>query len=176
MPKYIGSPKDLDEFERTWDGYVNDSTLETNEVQRQRFCLSFHPHCVPANVIKKLADGVEDGKISTWDEMWRVFRKKEVADVPHHTPRRCKAVSLRTSGGHIRVADLRDFRREYRHLRRYVEDWTEESKAARVYDMLPYNWQEKVEAEEQKRGRCRTVVKILPPPQQHHSLLPWINS
>ena len=61
-------------------------------------------------------------------------------------------------------------------MRRYVEDWTEESEAARVYDMLPYNWQEKVQAEEQKRGRWRTVVKILLPQQQHQGLLQWINS
>ena len=48
------------------------------------------------------------------------------------------------------MADWREFRREYRHLRRYVEDWTEESEAARVYDMLPYKWQEKIQVEEQK--------------------------
>ena len=61
-------------------------------------------------------------------------------------------------------------------MRRYVEDWTEESEAAGVYDMLPYKWQEKIQTEEQKRGRWRTVVKVLLPQQQHQGLLQWINS
>ena len=111
-----------------------------------------------------------------WHEMWRALRKEEVADLPHHAQHRFEDVSLGTSEGHIRVADWQDFRREYRHLRRYVEDWMEESEAARVYDMLPYKWQEKVQAEEQKRGRWRTVIKILLPRQQHQCLLQWINS
>ena len=42
--------------------------------------------------------------------------------------------------------------------------------------MLPYKWQEKVQAEEQKRGRWRTLVKIHLPQQQHQGLLQWINS
>ena len=29
----------------------------------------------------------------------------------------------------------------------------DKSEAALVYDMLPYKWQDKVQAEEQKRGR-----------------------
>ena len=41
----------------------------------------------------------------------------------------------------MQVADWRDFRREYHHLRRYVEDRTEKSEAARIYNMLPYKWQ-----------------------------------
>ena len=138
MPKYSGSPEDLDEFERTWNKYVADSTMGCSEAQRQRFCLAMLPHCVPSILKKELDDWVEDGRVSTWDEMWRAFRKEEVADLPHHAQRRFKAVRLRTQGGHIQVADWREFRREYRHLRRYVEDWTEESEAARVYDMLPY--------------------------------------
>ena len=159
-----------------WNKNVNKSTIGCNEDHRQWFCLSMLPHCVPANVKRELDDWVEDSKISTWDEMWRAFRKEEVADLPHHAQRRFKAVLLRTSGGHIRLADWWDFRREYRHLRRHVEDWTEELEAARVYDMLPYKSQEKVQAEEQKSGRWRTVVKILLPQQQHQSLLQWINS
>ena len=111
------------------------------------------PNCVSANVKKELDDWVEDGKISTWDEMWCAFRKEEVADLRHHAQRRFKAMSLRTSGGHIRVADCLNFRREYRHLRRYVEYWTDEPESTRMYDMLQYKWQEKVQAEEQKRGR-----------------------
>ena len=166
----------MDEFERTWNKYVNDSTMGCNEAQRPRFCLSMLPHCVPASVKKELDDWVEDGKISTCDEMWRAFRKEEVADLPHHAQRRFKAVLLRTLGGHIWVADWRDFRREYRHRRRYVEDSTEESEAALVYDMLPYKRQQKVQAKEQKRGRWRTVVKILLPQQHHQGLLQWINS
>ena len=42
--------------------------------------------------------------------------------------------------------------------------------------MLPYKWQEKVQAEEKKRGRWRTMVKILLPQQQHQGVLQWINS
>ena len=42
------------------------------------------------------------------------------------------------------MADWQDFHREYRHLKRFVEDLTEDSEAAQVYDMLPYKWQEKV--------------------------------
>ena len=111
---------------------------------------------------KGLDNWVEDSKISTWDEMCRAFRKEEVADLPHHARRRFNAVSLRTSGGHIRVADCREFRREYCHLRRYVKDWTEESEAASVYNMPPCKSHEKIQAEElQKRGLWRTVVKIL---------------
>ena len=52
----------------------------------------------------------------------------------------------------------------------------EESEAARVYHMVPYKWQEKVQAEEQKRARWRTVVKVPLPQQQHQGLLQWINS
>ena len=74
------------------------------------------------------------------------------------------------------MADWRDFRWKNRHLRLYVEDRTEEWDAARVYDVLPYKWQEEMQAEEQKRGRWRTVVKILVPKQQHQGLLQWINS
>ena len=74
------------------------------------------------------------------------------------------------------MADWRDFCREYRQVRPYVEDWTEESEAARLYNMLPYKWQEKVQAEEQKRGRWRTVVKILLPQQQHQGLPQWIRT
>ena len=85
--------------------------------------------------------------------MWRAFRKEEVANLPHHAQRQFKAVSLRTSGGHIWMTDWRYFRREYRHLRRYVEDSTEGLEAAQVYDMLPYKWQEKVQSEEQNQGR-----------------------
>ena len=176
MPKYSGNPEDLDDFERTWSKYVNDSTMGCSEGQRQRFRVFMLPHCVPTNVKKELDDWLEDGTISTWDEMWRAFRKKEVADLPHHARRRFKAVSLSTSGGHIRMADGRDFRWEYRHLRRYVEDWTEKSEAARVYDMLPHKWRRKVQTKEQKRGRWRTVVKILLPQQPHQGLLQWINS
>ena len=170
MPKYSGNQEDLEEFERPWKKYVNDSTMGCSEAPKQRFCLSMLPHCVPHNVKKELHDWGEDGKISTWDEMWRAFRKEEVADRPHHAQHRFKAMSLRTSGGHIGMTDWRDFRREYLHLRRYVEDWTEESEAARVYDMLRYTLEEKVQAEEQKRGRWRTVVKILLPLQQHQGV------
>ena len=70
-----------------------------------------------ANMKKELDDLVEDSKSSTWDEI-----KEKRADLPHHAKRRFKAVSLRTSGGHIRVADWREFHREYRQSRRYVED------------------------------------------------------
>ena len=135
--QYSGNPEDLDKFERTWNKYVNDSTMGCNEAPRQRFCLFVLPHCVPANVEKELNDWLEDGRSRAWDEMWRDFRKEEVPDLQHHAQRRFKAVSLRTSGGHIWVADWQDFSREYCHLTRYVEDWTEESEAARVYDMLP---------------------------------------
>ena len=103
-----------------------------NEAHRQPLCLSMLPHRVPANVKKELDDWVEDGELSTWDEMWRAFRKEEVACLPHHAQRGFKAVSLRAFGGHIWSADWWDFRREYRHLMRYVKDWTEESEAARV--------------------------------------------
>ena len=176
MPKYSGNLEDLDEFERTWNKYVNDSTMGCNEAPRQRFCLFVLPHCVPANVKKELNDWLEDGKFPTWEKMWRAFRKEEVADLPHQAKRRFKAVSLRTSGRHIWVADWQDFSRENRHFTRYVEDWTEVLGAARMCDMLPYKWQEKVQAEEQKRGLWRTVVRILLPQQQHQSLLQWINS
>ena len=176
MPRYSGKPGDLDEIQKRCNKYFNDSTIGCNEAQRQRFRLSMLHHCVPANVNKELNNWVEDGRISTWDEIWRAFRKEEVADLPHHAQRRFKAVSLRTLRGHIRVADWWDFRREYRHLRGYVEDWKEESEAARVYNMLPYKWQEKIQAEKQKRGRWRTVLKILLSQQQHQSLLQWINS
>ena len=54
MPKYSGNPEDLDEFEWTWTKYVNDTTMGCSEAQRQRFCLSMLPHCVPANVKKEL--------------------------------------------------------------------------------------------------------------------------
>ena len=138
MPKYCGNPEDLEEFERTWNKYVNDSTKRCNKAQRQRFGLSMLPQCVSANVKNDLDDGVEDGKISTSDQHWRAFRKEKVADLRHHAQRRFKAVLLRTLEGHIPMADWRDFRRQSRHLKRYVEDWTEESKAALVYDMLPY--------------------------------------
>ena len=74
------------------------------------------------------------------------------------------------------MADPQVFRREYRHSVRYVEDSTEKSEAAWVYDMLLYKWQEEVQAEEQKRGRWTNVVKILLPQQQHTGLLQWINS
>ena len=88
MPKYSGNQEDLDKLERTWNKYVNESTMGRNEAQWQRFCLSMLLHCAPANVKKELDDWVEDGKISTCDEMWRVFRKEEVADLPHHAHRR----------------------------------------------------------------------------------------
>ena len=132
MPKYSGNLEDLDKFERTWNKYVDDSTMGCNEAQRQRLCLYLLPDCVPANVKKKLDGWMEDGKISTWDKMWRTFRKEEVAVPPHHAQRCFKALSLCTLGGHLRVADWRDFRRVYRHPRRYVEHWTEESEAARA--------------------------------------------
>ena len=45
-----------------------------------------------------------------------------------------------------------------------------------MYDMLPYKWQQKVQAEKQKRDRWRTVVNFRPPQQQHEALLQWINS
>ena len=176
MPKYSGNPEDLDEFERTWNKYVNDSAMGCNKAKRQRFRLSMLPHCVPANVKKELDDWVEDNKISAWDEMWGAFRKEQVAGLPHHAQRRFKAVSLKTSRGHIRAADWREFRQEYHHLRRYVEDRRDESETARMYDMLPYKWQEKVHAEEKKSSRWRTVVKILVPQQQHQGLLQWIHS
>ena len=112
MPKYSGNPEDFDEFKRTSSKYVNDSTMGCDEAQRQRFCLSKMPHCVAANVKREPDDWVEDGKISTWEKMWCAFRKEEVADLPHHAQRQFKAVSLRTSRGHIRLADRRDFRRE----------------------------------------------------------------
>ena len=73
MPKYSGNPGDLDEFERMWKKYVNDWTMGCNGAQRQQFCLSMLRRCVPANVEKELDDCVEDGKISTTDEMWRAF-------------------------------------------------------------------------------------------------------
>ena len=38
MPKYSGNPEQLDKFERTWDKYVNDSTMGCSDAQRQRFC------------------------------------------------------------------------------------------------------------------------------------------
>ena len=92
LPKYSGNPEDLDEFEQTWNKYVNDSTMGCSEAQRQRFCLSMLLHCFPANVKEELDDWVDDGKISTGVEMWRAFRKEEVANLPHHAQRRCKAV------------------------------------------------------------------------------------
>ena len=144
MPKYTGNPEDLDEFERTWNEYLNDSAMVCSEAQRQLFCLSMLPHCVRADVKKELDDWVEDCKISTSDEMWRAFSKEKVADLLHHAQRCFKAVSLRTLGGHIRMADWRDFGQEYRHLGQYVKDWTEESGPAQVYNMLPYKLQEKV--------------------------------
>ena len=104
-PKYSGKPEDLDDFKQTWNKYVNGSTMGCNQARRQRFCLSMLAHCVPANVKKKLEDCLEDGKISTWDEMWRALRREEVADLPHHVQHRFKIMSLRTSGGHIWVAD-----------------------------------------------------------------------
>ena len=97
MPKYSG--------QRTRNKYVNESTLGCSEGQRQRFCMSMLPHCVPTNVRRELDNLVEDGKISTWDEMWLAFGKKEVVDLSHHAQGRFKAVSLKTLGGQIRVAD-----------------------------------------------------------------------
>ena len=79
-----------------------------NEAQRQRFCLSMLPRCVPANPKTELDDLVEDGKISTWNEMLRASRKEEVTDLPHHAQRRFKAVLLRTPRGHTRVAHWQD--------------------------------------------------------------------
>ena len=63
------------------------------------------------------------------------------------------------------MADRREFCREYRHFRPYVENWMEESEPAQVYNMLLYKLQVEVQAEEQKRGRYRTVVKVLVPRQ-----------
>ena len=80
------------------------------------------------------------------------------------------------SGGHISVADGRNLRQEYRHLGWYVEHWMEESEAHPVYVMLRYKWQEKVQAEEQKRRPWRTVVRIRQRQQQHQGLLQWIKS
>ena len=45
-----------------------------------------------------------------------------------------------------------------------------------MYDMLPYNWQEVIQAEEQNGGQYRIVVKVVLLPQQHQGLLQWINS
>ena len=60
------------------------------------------PHCVPANVKKELDVWVEDGEISTWDEMWRAFRKEEVAALPHHAQRRiAEDVGRRHPGGKL---------------------------------------------------------------------------
>ena len=44
---------------------------------------------------------MEDGKITTLNEMWRGFQKEEVADLPHHAQCCFKVVLLRTSEGHI---------------------------------------------------------------------------
>ena len=107
------------------------------------------PHCVPANVQKELDYWVDDGKISTWDGMRRAFRKEEVDNLLYNAQRRFKAVVPRMLAGHIRVADWHEFRRAYRRLRRYAEDRSEELEAARMYDMLPYKWGDKIEAEEQ---------------------------
>ena len=65
MPKYSSNPEELDEFERTWNKYVNDPTMGWGDAQRQRLCLAVLPHCVPANPKTELDDWVEDGKVST---------------------------------------------------------------------------------------------------------------
>ena len=93
-PQYSGNPEELDEFDRTWNKYVNDSTMGCGNTQRQRFCLAMLLHCVPTKVTKKLEGWMEDGRISTRDRMWRAFRKEEVADVPHYAQHKLKAVSL----------------------------------------------------------------------------------
>ena len=59
IPKYGGSPEDLDEFKLTWNKYVNDSTMGFNEAQRQRFSLSMLPDCVQANMKKELDDWLQ---------------------------------------------------------------------------------------------------------------------
>ena len=147
-----------------------------NEAQRQWFCLSMLPNCVPTSVNKQLDNWVGEAKISTWDLMWRAFCKAQVTHLPHHAQHWFKAVSLKTSGAHICAAGWPDFCRQYRHLSRYIEDWTEDLEAARMYDMVQYKWQEKVQAEGQKSGGWRTVVKILLPGQQQQGLLQCINS
>ena len=130
MPKYSGTPKDWDDFELTRSQYVNKSTIGYSKDVQQRFCLSMLPHCLPAHLKKEFDACVEDSKMSTWDEVWRAFRKEDVAHLPHHVQRQFKAVSLRTLSGHIRVADWRDFCREYPYLREYVEDRREDSEEA----------------------------------------------
>ena len=71
----------------------------------------------------------------------------------HPSPTPCPApvqgCVAEDAAGSIRVADWGDFRQESHQLRRYVEEWTEESEAARMYNMLQYESQEKVQAEEQ---------------------------
>ena len=125
---------------------------------------------------KEIDDWLEEGKISTCDEMWRAFRKEEVSNLPRHAQRRVKAVLLRTSRGHIRYGRLAGLPPGVPPPEEVCRGLDEESQAARVYDMLPYRCEEQVRAEEQKRGRWRLVVKFLLPQQQHQSLLHWINS
>ena len=92
VPKYSGNPEDVDD-ERTWNRYIDDSTMGCNEAQRQQLCLSMHLHCVPANAKKELDDWLEDGKKSICNEIRRAGRKEEVAVPPHHAQRQFRAVS-----------------------------------------------------------------------------------
>ena len=151
MPKYSGNPEELDEFERTWNKYVNDSTMECNEAQKQRFCLSMLPHCVPANVKEEFNDWAEDGKIPSWDEMWRTFGKEEVADLPHHVQRRFKvAEDVRRPHQAGRLAGLPP---GIPPLEAVCQGLERGVKGRPVYSMLLYKWQENFQAKEQNRGR-----------------------
>ena len=78
----------------------------------QLFCISMLPHYVLTKLTNELDNWVEDGKISTG--MSRAFHKEEIADLPHHAQGGFQPVLLRTLGGHIWVADGREFCREYR--------------------------------------------------------------
>ena len=92
IPKYSGNPEDVDD-ERTWNRYIDDSTMGCNEAQWHQLCLSMHLHCVPANAKKELVDWLEDGKKSICNEMLRACRKEEVAALPHHAQPQFRAVS-----------------------------------------------------------------------------------
>ena len=130
-PKYSGNPEEWDECERTLNKSVSNTTMGCRDTQCQPFCLAMLPHSVPVNMKKALDELVVNGRISTRDGMWRTFRKEEVTYLPQYAKGRFKDVSLRTSECHIRPADSREFRQEYRHLRRYVQNWRKESEDTR---------------------------------------------
>ena len=172
IPYYDGNPSNLDDFILDWEDFAEEVVGEMRGARRDKWVCRTFPHRLAKDLKEELRDQIREGVIQTEQACLQWLEDEERVDAPNQKLEDLWSIPLPLERGELRVQDWNRYIRKYRRSLKLVEDWNEASEIRHLLkDVLPGNWNRRVEDEEKKRAKKRVAVWIMASEDTHAGIM-----